>query len=410
VAYLDLANQKAVRANAMQDAKTYFDQAMGLLDVLPDTEISRERRIGLLGNQVLVFEQLLQFPKYYDLLIKYEPLADKITDPRRLADFYANLGYGEMYFCQFDRAIQASSRAVDICRAAGRDEDAAVGWSQLQWEYLWKGEFDRVDTLLGQVLLRLHPNYSLFWYVRALLAASWAFSLRGWWDKAVQLGQQALSLAQEYSDNSQISFAYFSLSFAYSYKGDQNRAVECSLLAANHARNPADNLWSGACLGIAASRAGKANQGIESLLASFETTRAVRFRFFEMFLGNCLAEAYFMTNECDKAEQLCKATIEIAEHCEARPFVGFSRRLLGEIALKTNPGDAPAHFEKAIAINKEIKAENELALAYSGMGRYHKLQGNVEQAREYLTKALEIFERLGTLLEPEKVREELAEL
>ena len=28
----------------------------------------------------------------------------------------------------------------------------------------------------------------------------------------------------------------------------------------------------------------------------------------------------------------------------------------------------------------------------------------------YLTKALEIFERLGTLLEPDKVRKELAEL
>jgi flagellin-specific chaperone FliS len=44
------------------------------------------------------------------------------------------------------------------------------------------------------------------------------------------------------------------------------------------------------------------------------------------------------------------------------------------------------------------------------MGRYHKQQENVEQAREYLTKALEIFERLGTLIEPDKMREELAEL
>jgi flagellin-specific chaperone FliS len=44
------------------------------------------------------------------------------------------------------------------------------------------------------------------------------------------------------------------------------------------------------------------------------------------------------------------------------------------------------------------------------MGRYHKQQGNVDQAREYLTKALEIFDRLGTLIEPDKVREELDEL
>jgi flagellin-specific chaperone FliS len=44
------------------------------------------------------------------------------------------------------------------------------------------------------------------------------------------------------------------------------------------------------------------------------------------------------------------------------------------------------------------------------MGRFHMEKGNTGQAREYLTKALEIFERLGTLIEPDKVREELAEL
>ena len=32
------------------------------------------------------------------------------------------------------------------------------------------------------------------------------------------------------------------------------------------------------------------------------------------------------------------------------------------------------------------------------------------RAREYLTKALEIFARLGTLIEPDKVRKELADL
>jgi len=86
------------------------------------------------------------------------------------------------------------------------------------------------------------------------------------------------------------------------------------------------------------------------------------------------------------------------------------RCLLGEIALKTNPDEAGQHFEKAVSLAGGIKAENELALAYSGMGRYHKQQGNTEEAREYLTKALVIFERLGTLIEPDKARSELAEL
>ena len=83
---------------------------------------------------------------------------------------------------------------------------------------------------------------------------------------------------------------------------------------------------------------------------------------------------------------------------------------LGEVALGTGLDQAAPHFEKAISICREIKAENELALAYSGMGRLHKLRGECADARRYLTQALEIFERLGTLIEPDKVRKELAEL
>ncbi len=90
--------------------------------------------------------------------------------------------------------------------------------------------------------------------------------------------------------------------------------------------------------------------------------------------------------------------------------LGFAHRLLGEISLKNNPAQAAPHLEKSIAIFQEIKAENELAMAYAGYGRLHKKQGEIARAREYLTKALKIFERLGTLIEPEKIREILAEL
>jgi hypothetical protein len=44
------------------------------------------------------------------------------------------------------------------------------------------------------------------------------------------------------------------------------------------------------------------------------------------------------------------------------------------------------------------------------MGRYLKGERDPRKANGYFTKALEIFERLGTLIEPDKVRKELAEL
>jgi tetratricopeptide (TPR) repeat protein len=130
---------------------------------------------------------------------------------------------------------------------------------------------------------------------------------------------------------------------------------------------------------------------------------------FTPFLG----EGYWLAGEYDKARHIFAELLEIAERCGMKFHIGCAHRFLGEIALHTNPAQREAplaapHFEQSIAVLQQIKAENELALAYAGYGRLHRQQGNMTQAREYLTRALEIFERLGTLGEPDKVKQVLA--
>ena len=132
---------------------------------------------------------------------------------------------------------------------------------------------------------------------------------------------------------------------------------------------------------------------------------------YALFLG----EGYWLAGEYDHARETLEELLDIATRCGMKFHIGCSRRFLGEIALATNlaqveePLAAP-HFEQSIAILQQINAENELALAYAGYGRLHQQQGHVTQAREYLNRALAIFERLGTLGEPDKVRQALAEL
>ena len=102
--------------------------------------------------------------------------------------------------------------------------------------------------------------------------------------------------------------------------------------------------------------------------------------------------------------------MEIASRCGARYYIGFANRLLGEISLRNEPFQATTYLQRSIAILEEIKAENELALAYKVYAQLLKQKQQIAETRVYLSKALEIFERLSTLLEIEKVREILAEL
>ena len=410
VEYLDLANQKAAKAWAMEDAKAYFDQAMKLLDTLPETQERIEKRISLLVNQTYVFEMLFQMPAFHEQLTRYQPLLARIEDPALLGVFYRSLAYCEFSFGHFAQSIRTGSKAAELCEAAGRTEEARGARVMIQWSYLWRGDLERASSLKEEVLPRVEEGVDLFWQEWALQGLSIAFTWLGRWDEAVAEAEKSMSLAEEVTDNTLVSFAALFLSMTYSLKGDLERAMKYGTQAFERAQTIGDKMLAEANLANLWCRMGDPRKGIETLAPIVRLIRAGQYIPAELAGVGFLAEGYWIAEEHDKARQTVEELLEVSNRCGAKWYQALAHRFLGEITLQTDPHEASPHFEKAISICKEIKAENDLALAYSGMGRYHKLQGNVDQAREYLTKALEIFETLGTLIEPDKVRKELAEL
>jgi class 3 adenylate cyclase/tetratricopeptide (TPR) repeat protein len=408
--YLDLANQKAAKLNAMEEAKTYFDEAMALLDTLPETEESRQRRISLLVNQGIVFLLLFKSQEFYDLLTRYEPMAKGLGNPEILGAFYARLGHCEFSFGNYDRAIQTLTKAAELCEAAGNAEEAGYAYVFWEFSHFDRGDFERVLALKEDVLRTMKHQFNLRFHTFALSIASRAYACLGHWDEAVEEAQKALSIAEEFSDNSLISFVAWNLSIVYSWKGDLARAVEYGELSFQKAPTLGDKAWAQRSLGWALCRSGETVRGMELLTEVLPILRAGQFIPTEIPLVCFLAEGYWMAGEDEKARQALEEGLEMAERYGVRYFAGFAKRLLGEITLKTNPTQAATHFEKSIAIFQEIRAENSLAMTYASYGRLHKQQGDINQAREYLTKALEVFERLRTPIEPDKISMELAEL
>jgi len=410
VEYLDAANQKAIRINAMEEAKVYFDEAMALLDTLPETEENRQRRISLLVNQGEPFLLLFKTPEYYDLLTRYESMARGLENQALLGAFYSRLGHCEWGFGYFDQGIKTSTKAAELCEAAGNAEDAGFAYAWLGWCHLYRGHYDQVLAAKEDLLRTMEQRFNHHCYVRGLCGASRACICLGRWDQAVEEAQKALKVAEESTDNSLVIFAAWTLSMAYTWRGDVGRGVEYGELALQKAVTPADKAWTGRGLGWALCRAGETSRGIELLGSAVGIVRASGHMPSKIPTACILGAAYWLAGQDDKARQSLEEGLEMADRCGARYYLGWAQRLLGEIALKANPAQAASHFEKSMAVLQEIKAENELALAYAGYGRLHKQQDKVGQAREYLTRGLEIFERLGTLIEPDKVREELAEL
>jgi class 3 adenylate cyclase/tetratricopeptide (TPR) repeat protein len=410
VEYLDLANQKAVKAHAMEDAKAYFDQAMEVLDTLPETEENKERRISLVLNQHLVFFKLLKLKEYEELLARHESMAAEIRDRGVQGAFYARMGYWDFLFGQLDRAIETGTKGVDLCEAAGYPEETGFAYLTLATTHLWRGDYESVLALKERALRVMEGGFHLRNHVRPLLISSYACTELGRWDEAVELGRNALEAAREFGANNLISWSAWTLCLAHTCKRDMEKAIEYGELALGTAHNPGDKVAAQGPVASAWCHAGDPERSIEALTGLIPLAQAAGFVSAVIPNMHYLAQGYWLAGQFDKAGETASQLLELAERCGARGHVGKAHRLLGEVALKTDPDEGGPHFDQAISLFRETKAENELALAYAGYGRLHKQLGNVADARGYLTQALEIFERIGTLIEPDKVRQELAEL
>ena len=408
--YLDLANHKTARLNAIEEAKGYFDEAMALLDILHEDEENLQRRVTLLVNQGQIFLLLLMMPEYYDLLTHYESKARGLKNQALLGAFYSRLGHCRWSFGQLDQSIETLTKSAKLCEAAGNTEDAGYAYTWLVWNHVYSGHYDQALAVKEELLRTMKQQFNLRWYVMGLCGSSRALICLGRWDEAMQEAQKALKVAEKFLDSSLISFTVYTLSMAYTWKGNLDRALELAEMALQKAPTFADKAWAQRGLGWVLCRSGDTNRGIELLTAALQTFNARRWMPGVIPTTCILSGAYWLAGNNEKARQTLGEALEIAERCGARYYAGFAQRLMGEISIQTNPDQAMAYFEKSIAVLQEIKAENELALAYAGYGRFYKVQGQSATAREYLMKALDIFERLGTLIEPDRVREELAEL
>ncbi|MBC2713682.1 MAG: AAA family ATPase [Desulfobacteraceae bacterium] len=408
--YLDKANQKAARLNAMQEAMSYFNEAMELLDTLDETNENQKHRISLLCNQPFVFALLLRFQEYYDLLTSYEPVAVDLDDIELLAKFYAVLTASEISLGHLDQAIEKGTRAIDLSKAAGHPEYATNAYISILWGYAWTCEYDKVHALKEDILYLLENQFNLKLYVYTFCAVSLSFINTGQWDKAITMGNEALKMAEKFSDKSLISHTLMHIAHAYIIKGDMVQALEHSKISVDKAPTPFDELWAQIFQAWILCRSGEARKGIEFLVANLPMIKAVGFPPSIIDTIFWLGEGYWLIGEYEKATQILNNVLDLAEQYNMRLHFGNAHYFLGEVALKTDPSRASMHFQKSIDTFQDLKAEYYLARAYAGYGRYHKQQGEIVQAQDYLKKALEIFERLEILIEPDKVKKELADL
>jgi hypothetical protein len=120
VRYLRQAGLKAAARSALPDARVWFEQALGVVEALPESQSTLAQGFEIRIDLRTVLVQLGEVGRALQRLREAETLAEKLNDDRRRRLVCALMSFTHGLVGELDEALSSGAHALAI---AGRVED-----------------------------------------------------------------------------------------------------------------------------------------------------------------------------------------------------------------------------------------------------------------------------------------------
>lgn len=394
--FLELANRKAAKSNAMVTARTYFEDALQLFPHMEDTLALRRRKIEFLVDQAHV-HVLTNGAEAYDAhLARHEEDAISLDDGWLLGKYYACWGHCHLMAGLPAKSADTLRRAVALCNQSDNMHGSAHAYVHLQWAHYHMSECDMALEIEPYSLqaLRVAPDSRLFVY--SMTASALACAMLGLWDVGIEKAEAALMESRGVNDKSLESFTFtFSYASLCRQRGQIAEAIGYGKHAVQCAQNPAEKLWAETRFGWAllVHDPDAAIELLEPILSAYSAARSV---WQEGFAAVPLGEAYYRKGRLMDARQLLERAVDILAPRKLDWLTLPARRLLAEVALANGDlAKARTLFEQVIRDLDRLNCRSELTLAWSGYGRLLSQLNEHDAASAFLSKAREYMRELG---------------
>jgi tetratricopeptide (TPR) repeat protein len=280
-----------------------------------------------------------------------------------------------------------------------------TAYTWLGWGYHQLGDYALAHNYLAKARDKLEKHYHPLLYQYAAGGAIVAYGLAGRWEEAAAATEAMAAESSARLESASVSFAYSVGAVAALWQHDWMQVATKSELALADAPTIYFQGFPQVCLAATACASGNPDDGLpplEFIIPFFEQSEHL---LCWTLLGPPLADAYRRVGRSEDARALLERFLACGERGQAMFVIAQTSRMLGELDAAEGATEAAgARFDRAIETAEQSGSENELALALAARGRL----GGPGGVRD-LERALAIFERLGTCVEPDRVREDLSE-
>jgi class 3 adenylate cyclase/tetratricopeptide (TPR) repeat protein len=412
--YLKLAGKRAEKTGSMNEAILYAKKTISSLERLPRTEEVLKKIIDVRTILGLRMIEMNYFQQAQEAIKPIMELALKSGYKKRVSQIFTIVGSCE--FCieeNFPKAFEFLEKALKISEEIGDIASSVAGNYWLGYALSLNCEFERASEHLEKTLNMQVQADNVVWIgVMKSLISNLVFSCQGNINRAYQVSQEAMRIAEESGDIFSKLFAHSGRGIACFCKGLFEEATKHLLEVLDFSEkinhfymSPAGNQFLGDAyceIGEYQTATGHYDKAIwfieeNKLMPSWAKLNKI-----------ALTRAKVMNKEKDVDLELLYAYVS---ENKIKWFEGQMQRYVGEILLNI---DDQHLSEAGVWMQNAIEADKRNGMIFS-LGRDHALyadllkrKGDQSKAKERLAKAIDILKKCGADEWVKRYEEELA--
>lgn len=357
--YLEMAGAKAMAAHNLDEAITYYDQAILLAESQTGYETLGDlyRQKSAYGEAIRAYQQALK-------------LAEQDKDTLGMAHILNGLSPVLWLFDRFEEARQAAAQVLELSK-------------------LPDIEYASAKYHLGLV----------FWAMGRL-------------DEAEDWCRQAIDTFIKHQNEERLIRAYYRLGLVYASKGEFSRSSEALNHALEIARKLNDERRQGMCLnylGQIAAEQGKFESAWAAFIPAQELLEKINDSSGLMELHTHQAQMLLWQNQGGEALLNLTRALDHAEQSQTPSAYKLTKvyLLAAQIHLNNNNLEqARLALDKALELIEDIKSLEQTAIARATLAQIHAAEGDNSTAEVLFHTSMSLFERVGS--RPSLLRTRLA--
>jgi class 3 adenylate cyclase/tetratricopeptide (TPR) repeat protein len=408
VHYLWQAGAKAAARSALADARTWFEQALDVLQLLPESQAAMEQAFEIRLELRSVLRQLGEVRQMLDHLRDAEALAERLKDDRRHGRVCAILTTVLSTLDELDEALATGTRAVEIAQRVGDLSLGVITKSCLEEAHYYRGEYEHVVEIgienLAALPSELAHEYLGLAVPPSVFGRAWlimSLAELGRFAEAAKYEAEAIRLAEPTQHAYTISWAQFAASILHLLKRDWPKArplIEDWIVILRSGNVAMLLPWAVASSAWVLAQIGEAKEALSRVreaeqLLDRQAARGIVGHRGWAYLA--VSRACLLLGQHDEARRLGDCSLEASRHKPG--LAAHALHLLGDIASHPDRFDAEsgaAHYRQALAIAELHGMRPLIAHCRLGLGHIYDRIGNPEQARENLTAATAMYREM----------------